>query len=52
MIPTTYAPVAAANLCTGYIPFDHAVAACTLAVIAGAILTLAAYKVGAWLRRE
>ena len=52
MIPTTYAPVAVANLCTNSIPFDQAISACTLAVIAGSILTILAYKVGLWLRRE
>ena len=52
MIPTTYAPVAAANLCTGYIPFEQAALACGIIAVLSVLATAAAYKVGVWLRRE
>ena len=52
MIPTTYAPVAAANLCTSYIPFDQAATACALAVILGSFSTILMYRIGLCLHRE
>lgn len=52
MIPTTHAPIAAANLCTGYIPFDQAATACALTVILGSFLTILMYRIGLWLRKD
>ena len=52
MIPTTYAPIAAANLCADYIPFEHAAIACAIIAVLSVLATAAAYKVGQWLRRE
>ena len=50
MIPTQQT-IDACSLCTECIPFDQAVTACTLAVIAGVVLSALAYKVGVWLRK-
>lgn len=52
MIPTTQAPIATANLCTGYIPFDQALLACSIMTVIAVIGTALAYRIGLWLRRE